>query len=48
MCAFSKHEVNPSVGYPVANVPLGIQENGMPYGLALFAGRFQEDVLLER
>ncbi|CZT05787.1 uncharacterized protein RCO7_03940 [Rhynchosporium graminicola] len=35
-----------SLGYPVANLPLGIQPNGLPFGLAIFAGRFREDLLL--
>lgn len=36
-----------ATGYPIANIPIGVQENGLPFGVAIFASRFREDQLLQ-
>jgi len=38
--------INVSSGCPIANIPAGIQSNGLPFGLSIFADRFREDLLL--
>lgn len=38
--------MNDSTGYPIATAPLGVDDQGVTFGLCFFSGHLQEGLLL--